>query len=144
MGRDNEFRNYQKPQAATVSQSQSGSLAASSGMGANLRKHNFKFGYDSHESQKDLLEKSEQAKRAVYEYTKSSQKVTDWRKQQVQAQKSSHIQWGLKAEQSRFSTKRASKQKDEMNLTFTKMMSTSEIGSDVKIDSTRSAQIAYG
>ena len=69
-----------------------GSLAKNAGMGASLRKHNFKFGFDDQRaSAKDLLEKSEQAKQVLYEYTRSSQQVTDWRKKQTTAQRQSHI-----------------------------------------------------
>ena len=76
MGNDNSFKTYKRPYAAAFSKSVAATMSIhlSEDHGANLRKHNFRFGFeDPHASSKDLALKSEAAKKSLYEYTKNSQ-----------------------------------------------------------------------
>ena len=74
MGRDNEFRNYRRPEQATVQGSVGKAMSIYSGNEGNkLRKHNFHFGFDDNQRvAKDQAIKSAAAKKSLYEYTKAS------------------------------------------------------------------------
>lgn len=105
MGNDNSFKTYKRPEAATISKSVADSIYLHSNeeTAANLRKHNFKFGFeDPHTSSKDLMLKSEAAKRSLYEYTKNSQQdISQTRKNTEIRNRASNISWGLKSSTNR-------------------------------------------
>lgn len=126
MGRDNEFRTYKRPEAATVSKSVQEAMNLFNNAGSNLRKHNFKFGFDG----APIVSKETAVanEKNLYEYTKNSSQDNSMRMiQQKQKNRQSNIQWGLKAQagmsgNNRYTT--PGKQEivvDHMNKTFTNM-----------------------
>ena len=123
MGRDNEFRTYRRFEAATVSKSTANAKGMGAQAGAELRQHNFKFGFDDPSAlAKDQALKSEVAKQSLYDYTKSSQAdISDWRKKQEIKNRVSNIQWGLKplpASVNRYGSTPGNAAEDPMNRTF--------------------------
>ena len=69
-------------------------------MAANLRKHNFKFGFEEGQFESEAsMTRASAAKKSLYEYTKASNVDNfEWRKQQIVRNRNSNIQWGLKRE----------------------------------------------
>ena len=114
MGRDNEFRNYRRPEQAVVQGSVGKAMSIYSGSEGNkLRKHNFHFGFDDNQRvAKETAIKSAAAKKSLYEYTKASQDQTSqWRKEQTARNRVSNIKWGGKTD----STQAASPGNDRYN-----------------------------
>lgn len=79
----------------------SAQMAENASNAERLRKHNFKFGFQE-EGQFDSfaqLNKTAAAKKSLYEYTKAtSENNNEWRQQQLNRNRNSNIQWGLKRE----------------------------------------------
>ena len=70
-------------------------------MAAVLRKHNFSFGFDDRRSLvKDMANETAQAAKNLYEGVACGDLARSlaFRKEQKERNRSSHIQWGLKAE----------------------------------------------
>ena len=71
MGRDNEFRSYKRKDEPVVSKSIGSSLH--SNIGAQLRKHNFSFGFeDARSLANERVQRSAATKKDLYEHTKTS------------------------------------------------------------------------
>ena len=78
MGRDNEFRSYKRKEQAVVSKSIGGALPANAG--AQLRKHNFSFGFEDAKSlANERAQRSAATSKDLYEHTKTSHQTSQWR-----------------------------------------------------------------
>ena len=98
MGRDNEFKSYTKRETSFASKNYS---AYNNDMGAVLRKHNFSFGFDDRRRLvKDMANETAQAAKNLYEGVACGdlERHLAFRQEQKERNRSSHIQWGLKAE----------------------------------------------
>jgi len=91
MGRDNEFRTYQRKEQAVVSKSIGGSLNQKAG--AELRKHNFSFGFEDAKSlAQERLQRSVANKKDLYEQTKGSQQNNNnWIYEQLRKNRETNI-----------------------------------------------------
>ena len=117
--------------------------------GASLRKHNFSFGFeDSKRQNDDKVNQQNAAQKSIYEQTQKSQEnIGAWRKEQLTKNRTSNIQWGLKAEAPvSFDTTYGDKlsKRSTMNQTFSNLKSGSnDVRRDANtIDSSRTAKNA--
>lgn len=122
MGRDNEFRTYRRPEGAVVSKSVQDAMGFANS-GANLRKHNFKFGFDAPSAIN--VETATAAERTLYEQTKIQQQDnSQWLIQQKMKNRQSNIQWGLKSKAATSNDRYANsdlKHSESMNRTFSNL-----------------------